>query len=61
MGEMERGLLDTKKKEHEAISAAISGLDWMGYLVSSVSFKDGALEIVCYPPGKEGGKEESAL
>jgi hypothetical protein len=61
MYNMESSLLDSRKKEHEAIITAISDLDRMGYLVSSVCFKNGALEIVCYPPDNEGGKESSSL
>jgi hypothetical protein len=57
MGEMERSILDARKKGHEAIVTAISDLDRMGYLVSGVSFKDGALEVICYPPAKKDGKE----
>jgi hypothetical protein len=46
-------LLDSRKKEHEAIVAAVFDLDRMGYLVSGICFKNGALEVICYPPGKE--------
>jgi hypothetical protein len=53
MGEMDWVLLDTREKEHRAITAAISDLEQMGYLISGVCFKNGALEIVCYPPEKE--------
>jgi hypothetical protein len=57
MGEMEWSLLDSRKQEHEAIVTAIADLNRMGYLVSGVSFKDGALEVICYPPDKEGDKK----
>jgi hypothetical protein len=55
MGEMEWVRLDSRKKEHDAIIAAISDFDRAGYLVSGVRFKDGALEVVCYPPDKNDG------
>jgi hypothetical protein len=61
MSSMELNLLDLRRKGHEAISAALSDFDRMGYLVSNICFKNGDLEVVCRPPDKEGGKEESAL
>jgi hypothetical protein len=57
MSNIERSLLDSRKKEHNAIVSAISDLDRLGYLVNGVCFKDGVLEVVCRPPDKEGGKE----
>jgi hypothetical protein len=58
MSEMERARLDSRKKEHDAIIAAISDFDRAGYLVSGVRFKDGVLEVVCYPPDKEGSNKD---
>jgi hypothetical protein len=46
---------------YEAVSAAISDLDRMGYLVSGVCFKNGALEIVCCPPDKAGKDQLSTV
>jgi len=53
MGEMEWSLFASKKEEHRAIAAALSEFDRIGYLVSGISYKNGALEVICYPPGKE--------
>jgi hypothetical protein len=50
--------LDSRKKEHEVIVNVVSDFNQMGYLISSVCFKNGALEIVCYPPEREEGSEE---
>jgi hypothetical protein len=58
MGEMERSILDSRKKEHEAIVKIVSNLNQMGFLVSGVCFKNGALEVVCYPPEKKEGSEK---
>jgi hypothetical protein len=58
MGDMEWALLNSRKREHDAIVTAISDLDRMGCLVSGVCFKDGDLEVICYPPGKEDGSEK---
>ncbi|MDR0719389.1 MAG: hypothetical protein LBF78_07105 [Treponema sp.] len=55
MGEMELSLLNGQKEGHQAIVAAITDLDRLGYLVSSIKSKDGTLEITCYPPRKEEG------
>jgi hypothetical protein len=55
MGETEWALLDSRKKEHEAIRNIISDFDGIGYLVNGVRFKDGALEVICYPPDKKEG------
>jgi hypothetical protein len=50
--------MKSRKKEHEAIVAAVFDLDRMGYLVSGICFKNGALEVIFYPPGKEdNGKQ----
>jgi hypothetical protein len=58
MGEMEWVRLDSRKKGHDAIVDAISYFDRAGYLVSGACFKDGALEVVCYPPDKEGSNKD---
>jgi hypothetical protein len=50
---MELEFLASKKKEHEAISAVISCLGRIGYLVNGICFKNGALEVICYPPQNE--------
>jgi hypothetical protein len=61
MGEM-GWYLDSRKKEHDAIIAVVSELGRIGYLISGIGFKNGALEIVCYPPDtEEGSNETSAL
>jgi hypothetical protein len=55
---MEQSILDSGKKGHDAIITAISDFDKAGYLVNSICFKDGALEVVCCPsPEKKGSKE----
>ncbi|MDR1073936.1 MAG: hypothetical protein LBL45_09735 [Treponema sp.] len=60
MSNMEWCILDSEKKEHEAIVKVVSDLNQMGYLISGVCFKNGALEIVCHPPerGERSSEEE---
>jgi hypothetical protein len=55
MGEMELALLEGRKEGHQAIVAAITALEGLGYLVSGIQSKDCTLEIRCYPPHKEEG------
>jgi hypothetical protein len=50
MGEIEWCLLNSRKKEHEAFVAAISDFKRLGYLVGGISYKNGALEVICCPP-----------
>jgi hypothetical protein len=50
MGEMEWSLLSSYKEEHAAITAAMSDFERIGYLVSGISYKNGALEVTCQPP-----------
>jgi hypothetical protein len=59
--EMEWHLLNGIKDDHVSIVAAITDLEKIGYLISSINSKGGALEITCYPPRKEegGGSETS--
>jgi hypothetical protein len=57
MGEMEWCLLDSKKEEHKKISAAIHDFERLGYLVSGIRCKNGALKVICYPPEKEEAPE----
>ena len=59
MGEMEKYILDSRKKGHEAIIASVAKLGEIGYLVSSACFRNnGALEIVCYPPDKADNEKK---
>jgi hypothetical protein len=58
MGKMEWRLLDSRKKEHEAVTAVSSELGRLGYLINGIGFKNGALEIICCPPDKEDGAEK---
>jgi hypothetical protein len=51
MSEMEWCILDSREKEHEAIVKVISDFERLGYLINGVCFKNGALEVLCYPPG----------
>jgi hypothetical protein len=58
MSEMERSILDSRKKEHEAIVKVVSNLNQMGFLINGVWFKNGALEVICYPPEREKGAKK---
>jgi hypothetical protein len=59
MGEMEWSLMKSRKQEHESIVATIDILGRAGYMVSGISHKNGALEIICHPPIlEEDGKED---
>jgi hypothetical protein len=58
MSEMEQGIFDSRNKEHEAIVKVVSDFARMGYLISGVCFKNGALEVLCYPPEREKGSEK---
>jgi hypothetical protein len=55
MGEMEWCVLDGAKEGHESITAAIRDFERLGYLVQSVSYKNGILEAALRPPSKERG------
>jgi hypothetical protein len=62
MGEMELFLIKSRKQEHESIADAIDILGRAGYMVSGISHKNGALEIICHPQiFEEDGKEKLAL
>jgi hypothetical protein len=50
MGQMEWDMLKSRKQEHEEMVAAIHDLERMGYMVSGISHKNGALEVICHPP-----------
>jgi hypothetical protein len=53
MNEIEWAFLDSRKKKHEEILAVASDLGRLGYLISGISHKNGALEVICYPPDRE--------
>jgi hypothetical protein len=56
-----RSLLETRRQEHEEIAAAIHDFDRIGYIVSGISHKNGALEVICYPPNEtDSGKFQEA-
>jgi hypothetical protein len=52
MNNMELDFLDSRKKEHAAITVAMSDFERIGYLVSGICFKNGSLEVTCRPPGR---------
>jgi hypothetical protein len=55
MGEMERILLESRKQEHQDIATALHDFGRLGYTISGISHKNGALEVICHPPQKEEG------
>jgi hypothetical protein len=59
MNILEQCALESKKRDHDVISAAINDFGRIGYMIESIARRGGALEIVCYPPRRKGGKEES--
>jgi hypothetical protein len=59
MGKIEWCLLDSYKEDHAVITAAMSDFERIGYMVSGISYKNGALEVTCRPLGKKGGKDVS--
>jgi hypothetical protein len=50
MSELKCTLLDLANESHKLITNAIHDFGRMGYMVSSISHKDGGLEVLCYPP-----------
>jgi hypothetical protein len=59
MSEMEMSLIASQKEGHKAITGAMFDLVKLGYLVSGISYKNGTLEIICFPPDINTNKEVS--
>jgi hypothetical protein len=59
MNEMGRIRKAYRLEEHKAIVTAISDFERIGYRVSSIGWKDSALEVACYPPDKEDSTERA--
>jgi hypothetical protein len=58
MGDMEWAVIEGPKEDHEAIIAAISTLEKLGYLIEGIHCRSGVLDITCRPPrnnGSDGG------
>jgi hypothetical protein len=47
------------KEEHRIIATAMFDFMEAGYILNSISYKNGALEVVCYPPEEKSSGEIS--
>lgn len=61
MGKMECVVLDYNKEGHGAIVTAVSDLEKLGYLIEGIHFRNGTLEITCFPPQKGKGSNATTL